>query len=244
MIVTINVNRKSGKNVSSISETVTQLQRSLDNRNGNISIAFKYVIGYQNITPGNAIVYFYIDEASGPEKVGMVPEGLYNLSMYKDALKDIIVGEASNFNIKPRKHNGRLEVKTKRPFAILKRDNSASSVLGFNTKSRREQITGKNISDTTPTFLTPRTLNLFVHSVDSRNNHADGKFSTLLARVPCSGGKFGDYITHLIINPLFKRLCNEFISELTVSVKDENDSPVQSNQPMTFVFEVRGSHTS
>jgi len=76
-----------------------------------------------------------------PEKVGNVPEGLYNLSTYEDTLKDIIGGEASNLNIKPLKHNGRLEVKIKRPFAILKRDNTASSVLGFNTESRRQQIT-------------------------------------------------------------------------------------------------------
>jgi len=158
-------------------------------------IDLNYVIGYHNVTPENAIVY-YIDEASGPEKVGTVPEDLYNLSMYEDALKDIIGGEASKLNIKPLKHNGRLEVKIKRPFATLKRDNSASSVLGFNTESRRQQITGRNVSDTTPTFLTPRTLNLFVDSVDSTENYVDGKFSTLLANVPCKGGQFGDYITH------------------------------------------------
>jgi len=35
--------------------------------------------------------------------------------MYEDALKDIIGGEASNLNIKPLKHNGRLEVKIKIP---------------------------------------------------------------------------------------------------------------------------------
>jgi len=77
------------------------------------------------------------------ENDGTVPEGLYNLSMYEDALKNILGAEASNLNIKPLKHNGRLEVKIKRPLAILKRDNSASSVLGFNTGSRRQQITGK-----------------------------------------------------------------------------------------------------
>jgi len=169
----------------------------------------------------------------------MVPEGLYNLSMYENALKDVIGGEAANLNIKPLKHNGRLVVKIKRPFAIIKRDNSASSVLGFNTEARKQQITGKNISDTTPIFLTPRTLNLFVDSVDSRNNYVDGNFSTLLASVPYRDGQFGDYITHPIVNPLFKRLCNGYISELTVTVKDDKDSPVRSNQPMTLVFEVR-----
>jgi len=69
MILTINVNGRSGENVSSISETVTQLQRSLDNRNGNLSIALielNYVIGYHNITAENAIVY-YIDDASAGE---------------------------------------------------------------------------------------------------------------------------------------------------------------------------------
>jgi len=161
--------------------------------------------------------------------------------MYKDSLKDITGGEAANLNIKPLKHSGRLEVKIKRPFAILKRDNSASSVLGFNRESRRQQITGRNVSDTTPTFLTPRTLNLFVDSVDSTENYVDGKSSTLLASVSCRGGQFGDYITHPIVNPLFKRLCNRYISELTLTIKDENDSPLHSNQPMTFVFEVRAS---
>jgi len=53
----------------------TQLQRSLDNRNGNLAIdliEFNYVIAYHNITPENAIVY-YVDEANGLEKVGNVP---------------------------------------------------------------------------------------------------------------------------------------------------------------------------
>jgi len=201
-------------------------------------IELNYVIGYHNITPENSIVY-YIDEASGSEKVGNVPEGLYNLSMYEDVLKDIIGGETSNLNIKPLKRNGRLEVKIKRSFAILKRDNSASSVLVFNTQSRRRQTTGKNISDTTPTFLTPRTLDIFATSVDPTLNYVDGKFSTLLASVPCRGGQFGDYVTYPVLNPLFKRLCPVYISELTLSVKDENDSPVQSNQPMIFIFEVK-----
>jgi len=102
---------------------------------------------------------------------------------------------------------------------------------------------GKNISDTVPTFRTPRALNIFVDSVDTRNNYVDGKFSTLLASVPCSGGKIGDYITHTVVNPLFKRLCNGYISELTLTVKDENDSVVQSNQSMTFVFEVKECST-
>jgi len=144
-------------------------------------------------------------------------------------------------NIKPLKHNGGLEVKIKRPFAILKRDNSASSVLRFNTKSRRQQITGKNINDTVPSFLTHGTLSIFVDSIDSTENYVDGKFSTLLANVPCRGGQFGDYITYPVLNPLFKRLCNGYISELNVTVKDERGSALQSNQPKTFVFEVRDS---
>jgi len=180
MFLTINVNEKSGEGTSSKSPMTTQLQRALDNRTGNLAIAlieFNYVIGYHNITPENAIVY-YIDEANGLEKVGMIPEGLYDLSMYEDALKDIIGREVSN---------------------------------------------------------------IFIDSVDTRNNYADGKFSMLFTSVPCSGGKFGDYITHIVVNPLFKRLCNGYISELNVTVNDENDSVVQSNQPMTFVFEVRES---
>jgi len=116
MFLPINVNEKTGEGTSSKLSTTTQLQRSLDNRNGNISISLielNYVIGYHNITPENAIVYYMDDEASAGEKIGMVPEGLYNLSMYEDALKYIIGREASNLNIKPLKHNGRLEVKIK-----------------------------------------------------------------------------------------------------------------------------------
>jgi len=137
-------------------------------------------------------------------------------------------------NITPLKHNCRLEVRIKRPFALLKRENSASSVLGFNTESRRQQIAGKNISDTIPSFLTPKTLNIFVDSVDSTENYVDGRFSTLLESVPCRGGQFGDYITYPVLKPLFKTLCNGYISKLNVTVKDENDSVVRSNQPMTL----------
>jgi len=109
MFLTINTNatNNEGNGLS----VVTQLQRSLDNRNGNLTIGLvrlDYVINYQNITSGNAIVYYTDTEG---EKVGNVPEGQYNLSMYEDALKNILGAE--NINIKPLKHNGRLEVRTK-----------------------------------------------------------------------------------------------------------------------------------
>jgi len=61
MFLTINTNEKMSEGISLTSSVVTQLQRSLDNRNGNLSIALiglNYVIGYYNITPENAIVYY------------------------------------------------------------------------------------------------------------------------------------------------------------------------------------------
>jgi len=74
---------------------VTQLQRSLDNRNGNLAIALirlDYVIGYHNITSKNSIVYYTDSEG---EKIGTVPDGLYNLFMYEEALKYILGAETS-----------------------------------------------------------------------------------------------------------------------------------------------------
>jgi len=145
-------------------------------------VRLDYVIGYRNITPENTIVYYVdIEEI----KIGNIPEDLYNLSAYENALKNILGAE--NINIKPLKYNGRLEVKIKRPFAILKRENSASSVLGFDSESERELIVGKNISNTVPSFFSPKTFSIFVDSIDSTQNYVDGKFSTLLASVPCRG---------------------------------------------------------
>jgi len=139
MFLTINTNatNNEGNGLS----VVTKLQRPLDNRNGNLTIGLvrlDYVICYLNITSENAILYYVDNEG---EKVDNVPEGLYNLSAYEDALKNILGTE--NININTLKHNGRSEVKIKRPFAILKRENSASSVFGFNTESRRTHITGE-----------------------------------------------------------------------------------------------------
>jgi len=182
MFLTINTNamNNEGNGLS----VVTQLQRSLDNSNGNLTIGLvrlDYVIGYRNITSENAIVYYRNSE--GGEEIGNVPEGLYNLSTYEDTLKDIL--RAETINIKPLKHNGRLEVRIKRPYSILKRENSASSVLCFNSESVRKLIAGKNISDTVPSFLTPKAFNIFLNGVDPTQNYVDGKFSTLLASVPC-----------------------------------------------------------
>jgi len=116
--------------------------------------------------------------------------------------------------------------------------------LEFNTESRKQQIAGKNISDTVPSFLSPKTFSIFVDSIASTQNYVDGKFSTLLASVPCRGGLFGDFITYPVIAPFFKRLNTEYIPKLTLIVKDENNVVVWSSQPMTFVLEVRDSHTS
>jgi len=59
-------------------------------------VRLDYVIGYHNITSEIAILYYTCTEG---EKVGNVPEGLYNISMDEDALKNILGVE--NINIKP-----------------------------------------------------------------------------------------------------------------------------------------------
>jgi len=70
MFLTINTNamNNEGNGLS----VVTQLKRSLDNRNGNLTIGLvrlDYVIGYRNITSENAKVY-YTDTEGG--KVGVI----------------------------------------------------------------------------------------------------------------------------------------------------------------------------
>jgi len=76
MILAINTNEKTGEGTPLKSSVTTQLQRSIDNTNGNLVIALielNYVTGYHNFTPENTIVY-YVDTEG--EKVGNIPEGL------------------------------------------------------------------------------------------------------------------------------------------------------------------------
>jgi len=56
------------------------------------------------------------------------------------------------------------------------------------------------------------TTSMSVDSIDSIQNYVDGKFSTLLASVPCRGGFFGDFVTYSVIAPFFKRLNTGYIS--------------------------------
>jgi len=104
--------------------TAAHLKRPLNKRNGNLTIGLVRlycVIGYHSITPENAKYM--------REKYGNIPEGLYILSMFKNALREI--QGADNINLKPLKHIGRVKVRVKRPYSITKHENSEGSVLYF-----------------------------------------------------------------------------------------------------------------
>jgi len=94
-------------------------------------------------------------------------------------------------------------------------------------------------TDTVPSFLNPKMFEICLDGIDPTQNYVDGKFSTLLASLPCKGRLFGDLIVYSVPVPFFKKLNAFYVNQLTLTDKDEANKVIStgsSGKPMTFVL--------
>ena len=101
-----------------------------------------------------------------------------------------------------------------------------SSLLGF---KKSKFAVGKYKGDKMIDFAKTKELRVFLDQINTTNNFLDGEPSTLLGIVPVSNKPFGKVVSCQFEFPIFKKLINGCITELSVRITDQNNIVLDNN---------------
>jgi hypothetical protein len=189
------------------------LQRCIDNREGNKKVglkSFTYTIGWHNL----------IDEhfQKGTDKSIRLSPGFYSFQQISDKFQEhgisLTVNEANGivFLTSP---------------VDLKISKGLKEMLGLGNK-RRFNANQTYEGETPVDFAPYKQLYVYLNQINSYYNFFDGAPSNILCVVPVENKSFGDIVTHFS-NPKYKQLSNGDITELNISVCDENGKKINNN---------------
>ena len=80
-------------------------------------------------------------------------------------------------------------------------------------------------------------LRAFLDQINTTNNFLDGEPSTLLGTIPVSNKPFGKVASCQFEFPIFKKLINGCITELSVRITDQNNIVLDNNN-LPIIIEV------
>ena len=101
-----------------------------------------------------------------------------------------------------------------------------SSLLGF---KRRRYTVGKHTGHKMIDIAKIKELRIFLDQINTTTNFLDGEPSTLLGIVPVSNKPFGKVVSGRFEFPIFKKLINGCITELSVRITDQNNIVLDNN---------------
>ena len=101
-----------------------------------------------------------------------------------------------------------------------------SSLLGF---KRRQYTAGKHTGHKMIDIAKIKELRIFLDQINKTTNFLDGEPSTLLGIVPVSNKPFGKVVSCRFEFPIFKKLINGCITELSVRITDQNNIVLDNN---------------
>ena len=101
-----------------------------------------------------------------------------------------------------------------------------SSLLGF---KRRRYTAGKHTGHKMIDIAKIKELRIFLDQINTTTNFLDGEPSTLLGIVPVSNKPFGKVVSCRFEFPIFKKLINGCITELSVRITDQNNIVLDNN---------------
>lgn len=215
-------------------EGSVSLWRPLDNRDGRACVALRsltYNVGWYNIHEDETISWQ--NSSTGESGVVGVPAGLYSF----EALARLL--QAGNgLVLKVNQENGvaRLEV----PLSIsVKLGSNIQHALGLDVPMQSWLGPG-TYAGVRPINLAPTTA-LFIHldQLSTTFNMVDGTPSSLLGIVSLGCEAFGENATIYLPSPEYKHLRQDYITELSVSVRDAKGSKIDNhNLPISLSLEV------
>ena len=210
-----------------ISHTLTnvqkpcQLQNYIDNRDSTKMIGLKsitYWVGWYNVTGKQYL-------ATKSKRIDLEP-GLYNFNDLRQIFPD-------EFVLSVNYTNGFVTLEIP-PNKEIEMSNGISSLFGL---KHRQLTPGKHTGHKMIDIANTKELRVFLDQINTTNNFLDGEPSTLLGIVPVSNKPFGKVVSCRFEFPIFKKLINGCITELSVRITDQNNT-VLDNHDLPIIIEV------
>lgn len=201
-----------------------QLQSYIDNRESDKAVGLRsltYWVGWYNVKGKQYI-------ATKNKRIDLEP-GLYNFS----DLKDIFSNEGTELSVN--KTNGLITLEIP-PSTEIQLSSGILSLLGIVSKHGR-LAAGRHTGDKIVDFAQPKELRIYLDQINTATNYVNGAPSTLLTIIPVSDRPFGKAVACRFECPVFKKLINGCITELSVRITDENDT-VLNNHGLPITVEL------
>ena len=209
--------------ISSINKTIN-LQQYIDNKCGIKRIglkSFTYTIGWYNL------VDEYIQKNF--ERPNKITNGYYSFQQITD------IFQSNNITLSVNETNGIASLITPNELKISK---GLRKILGFGSK-RRFVVNETHYGERTIDFTPYKQLYVHLEQINSAYNFFDGAPSNILGVVSVENKSFGDIVHTHFSNPEYKQLAHGDISELSISVCDENGQKINNNGlPINCVLEI------
>ena len=200
--------------ISNINKTI-DLQQYIDNRDGCKRVGLKYftyTIGWYNL------VDEYIQK--GVEKPNKITNGYYSFQQIADIFK------SNNITLSVNESNGIASLIT--PYE-LKISKGLRQILGFTKNNSKFTDDKTHYGERTIDFAPYKQLYVHLEQINSAYNFFDGAPSNILGVVSVENKSFGDIVNTRFSKPDYKQLSHGNISELTISVCDENRQKINNN---------------
>ena len=193
------------------------LQEYIDNRSGGLSVGLRsitFTVGWYNVESGES---FSLASVGGDASTKEIPPGLYTFTQ----IRDLIEETSKHVTLTVNKVNGLISLAVEDGWVVLLTD-GLLSLLGLEDKSGVWLGPGTYAGTRPVNFSKRKLLRAHLEQISTIHNTVNGAPSTLLASTGLGCHSFGGIHTVRFERPEFKRLQAGTISELTISIRDEN----------------------
>ena len=213
-----------------------QLQQYIDNRKGDLCVGLKsitFAVGWYNVQ-APALFSYRPAGGAGPTTDVPIPPGLYGFNQ----LADLLSGDAATFSVN--QATGLISLSVAAGFEV-RLDDALGTVLGLDDGLGGVWLASAIYLGDRPVDLSrTKTLRVHLEELNTTHNVLDGAPSNLLAVLGHGGAAFGSVESVRFEHPEFRRLREGAVTELTVSVRDDQGRPIDNHGlPITAVIELR-----
>ena len=213
------------------------LLEPIDNRCGDLRVGLRsitYTVGWYNVEPGEA---FSWRELGGSTSTVPIPPGFYGVERLQEIIEEST--NAVDISLLVSKENGLINLTVGGNCEVLFTD-GLLSLLGLDDGLGGEWLgVGIYTGDSPVNFVRSKLLRVHLEQVSTTDNALDGAPSTLLTTIGVECHAFGEIRTVHIEHAEFKRLQAGTISELKVSVRDDDTGlQVMNHLPISVTLEI------
>ena len=210
--------------ISDINKTIN-LQQYIDNKCGNKKIglkSFTYTLGWYNVDDD------FVQKTS-QRSHSIIRDGYYSFQQIADVFHGLKI------DLSVYETNGVASLTTDTELNISE---GLKRMLGFGNKEKFN-ATETHYGEKTIDFAPYKQLYVHLDQINSSYNFFDGAPSNILGVVPVENKSYGDVVHTHFDKPDYKQLRHGDISELSISMCDENGQKINNNGlPISCVLEI------